>query len=71
MPQSTPIIAFQDRGFSEEYLKGTASYHHGRQEFKAGFESDFTQGDVQNLNNRLNVINFAGLFSGNTVLASR
>jgi hypothetical protein len=40
--QSTPIIAFQDRGFAEEYLKGTASYHRGRHEFKAGFESDFT-----------------------------
>jgi len=40
--RSTPIIAFQDRGFSEEYLKGTASYHHGRHEFKAGFEGDFT-----------------------------
>ena len=41
-PQSTPIIAFQDRGFGEEYLKGTASYHRGRHEFKAGFEGDFT-----------------------------
>ncbi len=42
-PQSTPIIAFQDRGFGEEYLKGTAAYHQGRHEFKAGFEVDFTQ----------------------------
>ena len=25
------------------------------------------QADVENLNNRLNLINFAGLFSGNTV----
>jgi hypothetical protein len=41
-PQSTPIIAFQDRGFGEEYLKGSASYHRGRHEFKAGFEGDFT-----------------------------
>jgi outer membrane cobalamin receptor len=40
--QSTPIIAFQDRGFTEQYLKGTASYHRGRHEFKAGFEGDFT-----------------------------
>jgi len=40
--QSTPIIAFQDRGFAEEYLKGTASYHCGRHEFKGGFEDDFT-----------------------------
>ena len=42
-PQSTPIVALQDRGFREEYLKGTASYHRGRHEFKAGFEGDFTQ----------------------------
>jgi outer membrane cobalamin receptor len=40
--QSTPIIAFQDRGFSEQYVKGTASYHRDRHEFKAGFEGDFT-----------------------------
>ena len=40
--QSTPIIAFQDRGFGEEYIKGTVSYHRGRHEFKAGFEGDFT-----------------------------
>jgi hypothetical protein len=41
-PQSTPIVVFEDRGFGEEYLKGTASYHRGRHEFKAGFEGDFT-----------------------------
>jgi outer membrane cobalamin receptor len=41
--QSTPIIAFQNRGFREEYVKGTASYHRGRHEFKAGFEGDFTR----------------------------
>ncbi len=41
-PESTPIIAFQDRGFREEYVKGTASYHRGRHEFKAGFEGDFS-----------------------------
>ncbi len=29
------------------------------------------QGDVENLNNRLNLINFAGLFSGNTVAPTR
>jgi len=39
--ESTPIIVFQDRGFDEQYLKGTASYHRGRNEFKAGFEGDF------------------------------
>jgi outer membrane cobalamin receptor len=41
-PASTPIIAFQDRGFREEYLKGTLSVHHGMQEWKAGVEADFT-----------------------------
>jgi hypothetical protein len=41
-PFSTPIIAFQDRGFREEYFKGTISAHHGRHEWKAGVEADFT-----------------------------
>jgi outer membrane cobalamin receptor len=39
---STPIVAFQDRGFREEYLKASASVHHGIQEWKAGVEADFT-----------------------------
>src|ERR1700680_4859680 len=34
---STPIIAFQNRGFREEYFKGSVSAHHGIQEWKAGF----------------------------------
>ncbi|HEU0368337.1 MAG TPA: TonB-dependent receptor, partial [Candidatus Acidoferrum sp.] len=41
-PLSTPIIAFQDRGFREEYLKGSVSAHHGRHEWKVGVEADFT-----------------------------
>ncbi len=41
-PASTPILAFQERGFREAYLKGTVSVHQGRQEWKAGFEGDFT-----------------------------
>jgi hypothetical protein len=41
-PSSTPIVAFQDRGFREEYLKGTLSLHHRVQEWKAGVETDFT-----------------------------
>jgi outer membrane receptor for Fe3+-dicitrate len=41
-PSSTPIIAFQDRGFREEYFKGTVSAHHGRHEWKTGLEADFT-----------------------------
>lgn len=39
-PLSTPIIAFQSNGFREGYFKGTVSIHHGRQEWKAGVESD-------------------------------
>ncbi len=39
---STPIVAFQNRGFREEYLKGTVSFHHGIQEWKAGVEADST-----------------------------
>lgn len=38
---STPIIAFQDRGFREEYVKGSVSAHHGRHEWKMGVEADF------------------------------
>jgi len=39
-PQSTPIIAFQNRGFREGYFKGSVAYHHGIHEWKAGVESD-------------------------------
>ena len=41
-PSSTPIIASQKNGFREGYVKGTISFHRGRQEFKAGVESDTT-----------------------------
>jgi len=41
-PFSTPIIVFQQNGFREGYFKGTISIHHGRQEWKAGVESDST-----------------------------
>jgi hypothetical protein len=37
---STPIIAFQHNWFREGYFKGSISIHHGRQEWKAGIESD-------------------------------
>ena len=39
-PSSTPIIAFQHNDFRESYFKGTFSFHQGRQDFKAGIESD-------------------------------
>ena len=40
---STPIIAAQDRGYHEEYVKGTLSVHSGIHEFKFGGEADFAQ----------------------------
>jgi outer membrane cobalamin receptor len=39
-PLSTPVIAFQDNGFHEAYVKGTFGVHRKRQEFQFGFESD-------------------------------
>jgi hypothetical protein len=41
---STPIVAGQDRGFHEGYLKGTFTQDWNQQEFKTGFE-----GDLKNL----------------------
>jgi hypothetical protein len=40
---STPIIAGQDRGYHEEYVKGTLAVHAGKHEFKFGTEADFAQ----------------------------
>jgi hypothetical protein len=40
-PLSMPIIAFHDRGFREQYTKGSISLHRGKQEWKAGIEADF------------------------------
>ncbi len=39
-PYSTPVIAFLHNYFREGYFKGSVSVHHGRQEWKAGVESD-------------------------------
>lgn len=38
---STPIIASQDRGFREGYVKGSVTKDWNRHEVKAGFEGDF------------------------------
>lgn len=40
-PFSTPIIAFQNRGFKEGYVKATVAVHYGTQEWKTGVEADF------------------------------
>jgi hypothetical protein len=39
-PASWPVIATQHNDFKEIYFNGSASVHHGRQEWKAGVESD-------------------------------
>jgi hypothetical protein len=39
-PSSWPLIATQHNDFKEFYFNGSASVHHGRQEWKAGVESD-------------------------------
>lgn len=39
-PESTPIIVFQHNWFREGYFKGSATIDSGRNEWKAGFESD-------------------------------
>jgi outer membrane cobalamin receptor len=40
-PLATPILAEQNRGFREGYVKATISAHLGRHELKAGTEADF------------------------------
>jgi outer membrane cobalamin receptor len=40
-PLATPIIAAQDRGLRETYLKASVSAHVARNEIKAGVEADF------------------------------
>lgn len=39
-PQSWPVIATQHNDFKEAYFNGSVSTHRGRQEWKAGVESD-------------------------------
>ena len=41
-PSSWPLIATQHNDFKEIYFNGSASVHRGRQEWKAGVESDAT-----------------------------
>ena len=41
-PSSWPLIATQHNDFKEIYFNGSVSVHHGRQEWKAGVESDAT-----------------------------
>ncbi len=50
-PASWPLIATQHNDFKEIYFNGSASVHHGMQEWKAGVESDsiFLQEDFNYL----------------------
>jgi hypothetical protein len=41
-PESTPVYVGQRNNFREGYFKGVYTYNHGRQEWKAGVESDNT-----------------------------
>ena len=41
--RATPIVANQDRGFTETYVKGTLSAHYGQHDVKAGIEVDFSR----------------------------
>jgi hypothetical protein len=41
-PLSTPIEAFQNRGFREIYFKANVAIHRGRNEWKAGIDADST-----------------------------
>jgi outer membrane cobalamin receptor len=40
-PRSTPILAYQQREYREQYVKGSISIHAGPQELKFGVEGDF------------------------------
>jgi hypothetical protein len=40
---ATPILAAQDRGFREVYVRATVSVHHGDHELKAGGDVDLTR----------------------------
>jgi len=62
---STPMIAGQDRGYHEEYVKGTVSVHAGIHEFKFGIDSDYASIE-ENLNY---LITNAALFDPDTPLS--
>lgn len=40
-PKSTPILAYQQREYREQYVKGSVSVHASHQDFKFGVEGDF------------------------------
>jgi hypothetical protein len=77
-PASWPLIATQHNDFKEIYFNGSASIHHGRQEWKAGIESDaiflhenfnYVMPDCANLSDPRCPINLGILDAGATTFA--
>ncbi|MFZ1940749.1 MAG: carboxypeptidase regulatory-like domain-containing protein [Terracidiphilus sp.] len=77
-PASWPLIATQHNDFKEIYSNGSVSIHHGRQEWKAGVESDaiflnedfnYLMPDCDNPSNLQCPINLGILDAGATTFA--
>jgi hypothetical protein len=77
-PESWPLIATQHNYFNEIYFNGSLSVHHGRQEWKAGIESDsiflnenfsYVMPDCENPSNPQCPINLGILDAGATTFA--
>jgi hypothetical protein len=77
-PSSWPLIATQHNDFKEIYFNGSLSVHHGRQEWKAGVESDaiflhenfnYVMPDCANLSDLRCPINLGILDAGATTFA--
>jgi hypothetical protein len=77
-PASWPLIATQHNDFKEIYFNGSVSIHHGRQEWKAGVESDavflhenfgYVMPYCENLSNPQCPINLGILDAGATTFA--
>ncbi len=77
-PASWPLIATQHNDFKEIYFNGSVSVHHGRQEWKAGIESDaiflhentsYVMPDCANPNDPRCPINIGILDAGATTFA--
>lgn len=77
-PESWPLIATQHNYFKEIYFNGSLAVHHGRQEWKAGVESDniflhenfnYVMPDCANPNDPQCPINLGVLDAGATTFA--
>lgn len=77
-PESWPLIATQHNDFREIYFGGSVAIHHGKQEWKAGVESDaiflhenfnYVMPDCANLSNPQCPINLGVLDAGATTFS--